>query len=215
MNLDSVYDKNRNNKLKELSSHKCKTEMSSQVFRDMLVENANNNLLKRGLTHNFVIDGNNAEIIKQLYLYFTGSEACAWNVHAGIILAGKIGCGKTLLMNSYIEIANKYCGKIIESYQADGLVEYIKKNSLNNLEARPLFIDELGREPGEIKDFGTSVKPIAELIAKRYEKGARTYATTNYGREMFASKYGEYINSRLCEMCNYIMMPGESRRKIN
>jgi DNA replication protein DnaC len=80
---------------------------------------------------------------------------------------------------------------------------------------RPLFIDELGREESEVKDYGNVVKPVIDLFGLRYEEGARTYATTNFKYESLEKFYGEFIRTRMEEMMTYIQFPGESRRLKN
>ena len=74
----------------ELFTHKCMYSLSYEEFCWALTTNANNILLKRGFMHHFEIDASNQEVIRQLFLYFTGDSACKWNIHAGIIFAGKV-----------------------------------------------------------------------------------------------------------------------------
>ena len=91
----------------------------------------------------------------------------------------------------------------------------IKQSSVEEYSRRPLFIDELGREESELKDYGNVVKPVIDLFAQRYENGARTYATTNFKYESFDKFYGEFIRSRMEEMMTYVPLTGESRRIKN
>ena len=199
----------------ELFTHKCMYSLSYEEFCWALTTNANNILLKRGFMHHFEIDASNQEVIRQLFLYFTGDSACKWNIHAGIIFAGKVGCGKTLLLTAYILLANTMARKQITMYHANELCEFIREQGIKEIDRKPLFIDEPGREPNEVVDFGNVKKPIVDLLAKRYERGARTYATTNFKLQSLEEKYGQYIVSRLREMCNYVLLPGDSRRLIN
>lgn len=204
------------NKLRtKLFQHKFLGELSFATFCQILKVKADKQLIKKGILKEFVIDKDNKDIVNQLYLYFIGNDKCYWNIHAGIILAGKVGCGKTLLLSSFIQLSNDLINKQIAIYHSNELADFIKEKGINDIVERPLFIDELGREATEIKDFGTVMKPVVELISKRYEIGARTYGTTNYKPETLTEKYGEFIVSRLKEMCNYIIMPGESRRDTN
>lgn len=195
--------------------HKYTGELPLDKFCQRLKTKADKLLIKKGIVKEFEIDKNNSEIIRQLYFYFIGSEKCKWNIHAGLILAGKIGCGKSLLMSSFIQLSNELINKQITSYHSKELADVIKTKGINEIVQRPLYIDELGREEAEVKEYGTVVKPLVELICKRYEVGARTYATTNYMLEALTNKYGEFIISRLQEMCNYVVMPGDSRRISN
>lgn len=205
----------KNKLLNNLFTHKFKGELPIDMFCKLLKVKADKLLFKKGILKEFVIDKNNHEIIRQLYLYFMGSKECKWNIHAGIIFAGKVGCGKTLLMTSYILLSNELINRQITTYHSKELVGVIQEKGIKEIVQRPLFIDELGREESEVKDFGTVLKPLIDLITQRYEIGARTYATTNYMIEALTNKYGEFIVSRLMEMCNYVVMPGESRRNSN
>lgn len=206
---------NKNKLLTNLYAHKYNGVLSMDMFCKLLKVKADKLLFSKGILKEFQIDKDNRDIIQQLYLYFIGSNECKWNIHAGIILAGKIGCGKTLLMTSYIQLSNELINKQITPFHSKELADVIKEKGIKEILQRPIFIDELGREETEIKDFGTVMRPIVELISSRYENGARTYATTNFKLEPLTEKYGDFIVSRLLEMCNYIIMPGDSRRNSN
>ena len=102
------------------------------------------------------------------------------------------------------------------------LYERIIHDGIDMLAKRPLFIDELGREQLEIADFGNKIRPIADLMALRYNNGARTFFTSNFklstlsrGRNEKGELigYGQYIGERIQEMTNIVEMPGESRRE--
>lgn len=201
--------------LNNLFTYKYSGELSYEIFCEKIKLKAEKILIKKGIIEEFRIDENNSEIVRQLYLYFIGNQECKWNIHAGLIFAGKIGCGKTLLMLSYILLSNELLQKQISIYHSNDLVEFIKSKGISEIDKRPLFIDELGREITEVKDYGTASKPIIELLSKRYENGARTFATTNFFIGALVKKYDNFIGSRLLEMCNYIQIPGESRRKEN
>ena len=86
-----------------------------------------------------------------------------------------------------------------------------------------MFIDELGREKLEMKDYGNVVKPVIDLFAIRYEYGGRTYATSNFTLDTLeaardvkgkvtAQRYGNFIRTRMDEMFNVVELPGENRR---
>ena len=199
----------------KLKSYKSCVEMGYDDFRELLSENANEIMLKRSVTQKYMIDQHNGPIIKQLYLYFTNNPDCDWNLNAGLIFAGKVGCGKSLLMMAYLRISDEYSRKLTTSVHAKTLAGLIKQASVEEYARRPLFIDELGREESEVKDYGNVVKPVIDLFALRYENGARTYATTNFNYKSIEDFYGPFIRSRMEEMMTLIPMPGESRRLKN
>jgi len=199
----------------ELTTYKSQVTMSYEQFKELLTGYATQILLRRSVSKPFDIDRHNGPVIKQLYLYFTNNPQCEWNLNAGLIFGGKVGCGKSVLMMSFLEIANNYSRKRTTIIHSKRLAWYIKNHGLENYVRRPLFIDELGREETEAKDYGNVVKPVIDLFALRYEHGSRTYATTNYKFDTIETFYGEFIRSRMEEMMTLVHIPGESRRLKN
>lgn len=202
----------RENQLKQFKSY---IEMSYNEFSQLLSANARSILLQRHITHDFIIDNDNEHVIYQLYLYFTNNAKCNWNLNAGLIFAGKIGCGKSLLMKSFLKISDEYSRKLTTDVHSKSLATQIKINGIEYYSRRPLFIDELGREENEVKDYGNVLKPMIDLFSIRYEVGARTYVTTNYKCDSLDKFYGDFIRSRMEEMMTYVVIPGESRRLKN
>ncbi len=206
----------------ELSRWHC-PELDKENFWKLLSVTAQTIMAKRGVYHHFVIDANNREIIRQMHLYVIGSEQCKWNIHKGLFLGGKVGCGKTVLMQSFCQVLHVVSGLNIEMIPATELYKRIIKDGISSLAGRPLFIDELGREQLEVSDFGNRIRPIQDLMALRYETGARTFFTSNFKLSTLSGGkneqgeqkkgYGEYIVERIQETVNVAILPGESRRE--
>lgn len=204
---------NRDKIMNELMSHKYGHPLSFADFCSALKFQTESILLKRGIMSGFIIDEVNKPYIYQLYLYLTANEKCVWDLHSGLIFAGKIGVGKTLLLTAFIQLSNELVSKQIEIYHSFELIDKIMtKEGRYHLRQRPIFVDEFGKEPAEVNDFGTIRKPLVELFATRYEKGGRFFATTNFTLSALERIYGDFIISRLKESCNYIVLKGESRR---
>lgn len=207
----------------KLFEYKCQTNMSYEEFRALLTAYATDIMRTRSVTKPFDIDSKNEPIIFQLYLYFIGSTDCAWNLNAGLIFAGKIGSGKTVLMTAFLKITDEYTRRRTVVAHAKQLANLIKKNTIEFYEKRPMFVDDLGKEETEIKDFGTIVRPWIDLFSLRYDAGARTYATTNFKIKDHSNPkgpdltdiYGEFICSRMAEQMTLVFIPGESRRVNN
>ena len=196
--------------------------MTKENFWAMLSATAQAIMAQRGVYHPFVVDEFNRAIIYQMWLYIVGSKECKWNIHKGIYIGGKVGCGKTLLMQSFCEILHFISGRTVEMIPATLLYQRIIEQGIDSLSKRPLFIDELGREQLEMNAFGNKMRPIADLMALRYNNGARTFFTSNFklstlsrGRNEKGELigYGQYIGERIQEMTNIVEMPGESRRE--
>lgn len=199
----------------KLREFKCQTSMSYDEFKELLSAYATELMLQRSVTRSFMIDHANEPIIRQLYLYFTGSRECAWNQNAGLIFAGKIGSGKTVLMTAFLKITDDYSRRRTTVAHAKQLPSLFRKNTIEFYEKRPLFVDDLGKEETEIKDFGTIIRPWIDLFSLRYDQGARTYATTNFNMQDLQKIYGEFICSRMAEQMTLVFIPGESRRLKN
>lgn len=198
-----------------MSSFKSYLSMSYNEFKQLLSVNAYEIMLRRSVRREYVVDQFNEPIIRQLYLYFTNSHECAWNLNAGLIFGGKLGCGKSLMMMAFLRISDEYSRKLTTMVHSKTLSGLIKHNGIEAYTRRPLFIDELGREESEIKDYGNIVKPVIDLFGLRYEEGARTYATTNFNYNSLQNFYSEFIRTRMEEMMTYVNFPGESRRLKN
>lgn len=205
----------------ELNDWHC-SSLSKNNFWLLLRATAEAIMAQRGVFHPFIVDDDNRDIIIQMWLYATGSDECKWNIHKGIYLGGKVGCGKTLLMQAFCEILHLISGRTVEMIPATQLYKKIIEKGIESLATRPLFIDELGREQLEITDFGNKIRPINDLMALRYNTGARTFFTSNFflstlskGRNEKGELigYGQYIGERIQEMTNIVEMPGESRRE--
>ena len=87
----------------------------------------------------------------------------------------------------------------------NGGVEYYK--------LKPMFIDDIGKETKEVRDYGTIVNPVPDLFSVRYDFGAWTLATCNYKPKELTEFYGETIVDRFKEMFNYLVLTGKSRRQ--
>jgi DNA replication protein DnaC len=189
--------------------------MDYEEFKQLLSANAYEIMLRRSVKREFEIDNHNEPIVRQLYFYFTNSPQCRWNLNAGLIFGGKLGCGKSLLMMAFLRLSDEYSRKLTTMIHSTTLSALIKQNGIESYARRPLFIDELGREESEVKDYGNVVKPVIDLFGLRYEEGARTYATTNFNYNSLQNFYSEYIRTRMEEMMTYVQFPGESRRLKN
>jgi lipid-A-disaccharide synthase-like uncharacterized protein len=55
--------------------------LTSQNFWKLLNATAQAIMAQRGVYHAFVVDDNNREIIRQMWLYVAGSKDCKWNIH--------------------------------------------------------------------------------------------------------------------------------------
>jgi DNA replication protein DnaC len=160
----------------------------------------------------------------------------------GYVLAGPVGTGKTHLLAAslahlilevgvrarYVEISLLYANIRRGFQEGKSGGEIIKPLSAVEV----LAIDELGK--GRMSPF--ELETMDELIARRYNAGLTTLFATNYslrpperharrpghadeqkdpGREskLLHERVGERIYSRLCEMCEFVELPADTRDK--
>ena len=206
---------------KEMYKWHCPV-LSKESFWKLLKVTAEALMAERGIFRSFDVDDANRDTILQMWLYASGSGECRWDLNKGIYMGGKVGCGKTILMYSFCEVLHFITDKTVEMIPAPDLCRMIAEKGYEPFATRPLFIDEVGREPMEMKAFGNVIHPIKELMAIRYNRGARTFFTSNFKITSLSRwrdekgelvGYGQDIGDRIREMMNIVELPGESRRE--
>ena len=189
-------------------------------FRDLFQSFGNICLYNRNQNRSFEIDNYNAPIIEQLYFYTTNNPNFTGDLGKGIMLQGKFGCGKTLILETYSMLHNHAVKDfslnrpLLTFIKSVELQEQLMRQSAWMFVYRPLIIDEFGRESKTVQDYGNISRPISELLSLRSDAGTVTHGTTNFTLETLSSEdfYGAMIGDRLKMMFNFIAMKGESRR---
>ena len=138
--------------------------------------------------------------------YIKGYKEFKGDLNKSILLSGAIGTGKTLMILSVINIIEAGSNKIITKMHAKKMDKMIKSQEKGYYDQRPLFIDDLGREPKEANTYGNKSEPLIDLISVRYDLGAWTFATTNFKDETLTSFYGAAIVDRFNEMFNKLVI---------
>jgi DNA replication protein DnaC len=190
-------------------------------YIQLLTQSANLIFEKRREKMSFVIDKYNEHVIHQFYLYLRSDERFEGNLQKGIMLMGKYGCGKTVIWESIVEMYNTFIQELfiqrpmLKFIKSIHLLEILKQQPIQSFAKRPLVIDEFGREPKQIMDFGNLRSPIIELLCERYDAGAWTHGTTNFTLDTLCAEnqYGKMTGERIKSMFNFIELKGDSRRK--
>ena len=160
----------------------------------------------------FVIDADNTPIIQLMWKHLTKADPGTINSISGIILNGRYGCGKSVLISGYCRLYSQWYDNPIREIHSIELSEHIRTNGVLPYCHEPMCIQDLGKEPDQINNFGNKYNPISNLLAIRAEVGALTFGSTNMSRKSFGEFYGEYIEKRIVEHVNLIFLPGKSRR---
>lgn len=153
-------------------------------------------------------------------------SAANWlkNGKNSLILTGKCGTGKSVLLRSF-SLLFSYCSgerinmKIIT---AGDICELTRKKDPTDEEIELLRrlktysylgIDDLGTETLTVKSWGTELSPILDILFSRYENRKTTIITTNDSLEVLGKKYGERIYDRMCEQYDRISFDFKSFRQ--
>lgn len=183
-----------------------------------------------------MINTGNEKVTHALCLYFAGDARfcdCGENfsLDKGILLLGIPGIGKTHLMNFFAKnphasytvptckvITEKYVQKFVRDDMS--VIEYY--SSLQKAEFGHIYDQEylgicfgdLGAE-SEGNSYGNKRNVIEEIVFNRYESKIPfkyTHFTSNLDANMIKEKYGDRMRDRLREMCNVLVLTGESFR---
>lgn len=169
----------------------------------------------------YVVDAENQPVIEELIHYFAQTGQGNLNPRKGILLAGNVGSGKTLLLETFNTLVRRTqpyykttARQVAKEYAADGLtalVRFLKqfRKTPQGLVPVDFFFDDLGAEDNK-KHYGNEANVMAEVIYDRYELftryATRTHFTTNLTTEELEDKYGTRAYSRLCQMCNFMVL---------
>ncbi|MDD3195337.1 MAG: hypothetical protein PHU68_06010 [Paludibacter sp.] len=189
-------------------------QLDGEQFKELFLLRAKEVLFEHGNPGEFVIDDHNKEVLILMYNYSVMVVSDKINPLAGIILNGAYGCGKSVMISAFCRVLNDInftSEKIIEMHAIE-LSELIKTNGVVPYSRVPLLIQDLGKERNSMNNFGTIIKPIADLLAIRSEYGSLTFGSTNMDKKMFSEQYHEYITKRIVEHVNLVYLPGKSRR---
>jgi DNA replication protein DnaC len=134
----------------------------------------------------------------------------------GLILQGPVGTCKTgLACACLLAIARLY--EIEIRYWSLSALLKAEKQTFDTGEASPLkeaatvqllALDDLGAD--RVTDWTQDC--LSDLIDSRYSNGRKTIITTNLDAVAIKAMYGPRIADRLREMCQTLVLDGESRR---
>lgn len=151
----------------------------------------------------------------------------------GIMLCGTCGNGKTTMLLALRDLINErfHSGDFnhLRNYSCNDpyfeiylrfkdvrdILE-IYKDRMRYAELRSerlLAIDDLGKEPTEVLEYGNVTNPVIDLLEHRYLAQLFTAVTTNLDAKQIRQKYGGRIADRFNEMMEVIVFQDVSYRK--
>lgn len=207
-------ERERNNALAKMT--RIENEFTGEEFKQLFIKRAEMAMIEHRTPGKFIIDESNKGILNLMFYYATRTNVDMINPTIGIVLAGKYGCGKSIMMSAFCKVLTDLVlppTEKVEEIHAMALAEMIKKNGVMPYARKPLLIQDLGKEENIHNNYGTKMNPIGNLLAIRAEYGSLTFATTNYVWKSLDDHYTEYITTRMREHVTFLVLPGESRRK--
>ena len=166
-------------------------------------------------------DNNTVEGLKALAKYITQDKP-----KFGVMFCGTCGNGKTTLLyalqsainyldkRGHFSFLSEYFSVGMRIVDAMDIVIMAKDlNSIRNLRDRSMLaIDDLGKEPTEVLDYGNVLSPVVDLMEYRYQHQLFTAVTTNLTPDEIKDKYGVRIADRFNEMLEAIVFQDISYR---
>lgn len=157
----------------------------------------------------------------------------AGRLGAGLYIAGKTGTGKSLalnIMSLYCDIDNVQVeinggGRCLrwQNVRVDDICDaYARTGDIAKYKRMPvLCIQDLGAEQAETLYMGTRINVLAQVLEARGDRNDLiTLVSSNLPLQpkpgtpnVLEQRYGDRVVSRLREMCNYILMTGNDRRR--
>lgn len=188
----------------------------------------------------FVIDANNQRCYENLIYWLLNDPrmVCAnpsdgkvipGRLKKGLYIYGPTGTGKTLAtkvlarMSYCIGTTYKYDNATSlfqwSSYRTDELTDkYAHGDMLDDYKsAQIICFQDLGSEPIETLYMGNRMNVMKNILEQRGERDQYiTIITSNIPLDSpdLAAKYGDRVVSRLYDMCNFLVLRGNDRRKI-
>lgn len=188
---------------------------TGEEFKQLFIHRAELAMIEHRTPGQFIVDDLNRDALNLMYYYTVRSHSELINHDIGIILTGKFGCGKSIMMSAFCKVLNDLVLKDekIEEIHAIALSEMIKNDGILPWSKKPLLIQDMGMEEPVINAYGNKFNPIGNLLAVRAEYGALTFGSTNKKWTTLSEHYSEYVGTRAKEHVNFIHLKGESRRK--
>lgn len=143
------------------------------------------------------------------------------NPKFGIMLCGTCGNGKTTLLYAFRSALNMLSRQhlwegpkgimVIDANEVAMSAKNIQR--FRDLRSEDMLaIEDMGREPTEVMDYGNVLTPVIDLLEYRYNEQLFTIVTTNLTADEIRAKYKPRIADRFNEMLEVIIFGSKSFR---
>lgn len=138
----------------------------------------------------------------------------------GMMMCGTCGNGKTTMVYAlqnlinYLDERNIVRGGllILDAKDISGMTKDKPMFNRNIRGVSMMAVEDMGREPVEVMDFGNVTNPVIDLMEYRYNERLFTIITTNLSPKQIADKYGKRLADRFNEMFRKIIFKNDSYR---
>lgn len=178
-------------------------------------------IYKRKVSNDLVLDGNLKVSIRDLILYFTGSDTCPYSLKKGIYLFGNVGIGKTALMEAFSVFTQTLNYKYFQLGNVRDISFRIQRQKetalLDNYMNGNWCIDDLFADQEQSKIYGNSTDVSKILIEQFYlhgwRQGKKIHITSNIEPEDIGRQIPDprFID-RVKEMMTPVELIGKSKR---
>lgn len=162
----------------------------------------------------------------RMAIYNLAKELTANNPRCGVMLCGTCGNGKTTLVHAlrefiwelrvknHFKFMGEYFVPELRIFDAKDLLRKFNNKddwrTVNDLDL--VAIDDFGKEPTEVLEYGNPRSPLVDLLEQRYQRQKFTIITTNLAPNEMEAKYGARLADRFREMFEVIAFEFSSYR---
>lgn len=163
-----------------------------------------------------IMDDPTKQNIEQLVSFLTDEGS-----KFGVMFSGVCGNGKTTLLYAFQNLLNFLNNQglfkedtgicVIDAKDVVGYAKDVKQ--FRGIKERQMVaIEDMGREPVEVLDYGNVLNPVVDLLEYRYNAQLFTIITTNLTPKEIRQKYGNRIADRFNEMFDKVIFANETYR---
>lgn len=164
----------------------------------------------------YIANEKTAEYIRRVAEFLTGGGP-----KFGFMFCGRCGNGKTTLLRA-MQTAINYLANRNYFKEPKGLSALDAKDVVaisrdfaewkKYMDKELLAIEDMGREPAEVLEYGNRLNPVTDLIEYRYDRQLFTGITTNLTPKEIREVYGDRVADRFNEMLEVIVFENKSYR---